>query len=91
MELITTPQIARIFPPSHPSAAAKQPLKRQVFISHTGKDEGAKNFAASILKPALEAAGLAVYMDFSNLQLGNSFISRFQMQRHNDEMRLQLR
>jgi hypothetical protein len=48
-------------------------LKRQVFISHTGKDEDATTFSASILKPALEAAGLAVYMDFSNLQLGSSW------------------
>jgi hypothetical protein len=44
-----------------------------VFISHTGRDEGAKMFAASILKPALEAAGLAVYMDFSNLELGSNW------------------
>jgi hypothetical protein len=58
------------FPPAHPSAAAKTPLKRQVFISHTGQDKDAKAFAASILKPALEAAGLAVYMDFKNLELG---------------------
>jgi hypothetical protein len=41
-----------------------------VFISHTGQDEGAKTFAASILTPALEAAGLAVYMDLTNLQPG---------------------
>jgi hypothetical protein len=38
--------------------------------AHTGQDEDAKTFSASILKPALEAAGLAVYMDFSNLQVG---------------------
>jgi hypothetical protein len=54
-------------------SAAKQPLKRQVFISHTGKDEDAKTFSASILKPALEAAGLAVYMDFQNLELGSKW------------------
>jgi hypothetical protein len=67
------PSLPRSFPPSPLSAAAKQPLKRQVFISHTGRDEDAKTFAASILKPALEAAGLAVYMDFSSLQLGSSW------------------
>jgi hypothetical protein len=44
-----------------------------VFISHTGQDEDARTFSASILKPALEAAGLAVYMDFSSLQLGSSW------------------
>jgi hypothetical protein len=41
-----------------------------VFISHTGQDPAAKTFAASILKPALEAAGLSVFMDFSNLPPG---------------------
>jgi hypothetical protein len=44
-----------------------------VFISHTGQDADAMMFSASVLKPALEAAGLAVYMDFSNLQLGASW------------------
>jgi hypothetical protein len=63
---------SQAFPPTHPADAAKH-LKRQVFISHTGQDEDAKTFAASILKPALEAAGLAVYMDFSSLQLGSSW------------------
>jgi hypothetical protein len=60
-------------PPTQPSAAAKQPLKRQVFISHTGQDEDAKTFAASILKPAMEAAGLAVFMDFSSLEMGSTW------------------
>jgi hypothetical protein len=41
-----------------------------VFISHTGQDGGAKTFAASILRPALEAAGLAVCMDFTSLEPG---------------------
>jgi hypothetical protein len=38
-------------------------LEQQVFVSHTGQDEGAKTFAASILRPALQRAGLAVFMD----------------------------
>jgi hypothetical protein len=46
-------------------------LKQQVFISHTGQDADAKTFSASILKPALERAGLKVYMDFSNLKPGD--------------------
>eukprot|EP00878_Enallax_costatus_P024272 GHUV01025897.1.p1 GENE.GHUV01025897.1~~GHUV01025897.1.p1 ORF type:complete len:244 (-),score=68.67 GHUV01025897.1:274-1005(-) len=50
--------------------AKEGPLERQVFISHTGQDEGARIFAASILKPALEAASLAVFMDFENLEPG---------------------
>jgi hypothetical protein len=58
------------FPPPHPSGAALLPLERQVFISHTGRDGGAKTFAASILRPALEAAGLAVCMDFVSLEPG---------------------
>jgi hypothetical protein len=41
-----------------------------VFISHTGQDGGAKTFAASILRPAMEAAGLAVCMDFVSLEPG---------------------
>jgi hypothetical protein len=41
-----------------------------VFISHTGLDEQAKTFAASILRPALQAAGLPVFMDFSDLEPG---------------------
>jgi len=49
------------------------PLLRQVFISHTGQDEGAKEFAACVLKPALEAAGMKVYMDFSDLSLGSAW------------------
>jgi hypothetical protein len=48
----------------------QDPLKQQVFISHTGQDEGAKTFAASILKPAMFRAGLKAYMDFSNLKPG---------------------
>jgi hypothetical protein len=61
------------FPPLQLSSAANLPLKRQVFISHTGQDEDAKTFSASILKPAMEAAGLAVFMDFSNLEMGSKW------------------
>jgi len=57
-------------PTSLTAVASKGPLTHQVFISHTGQDKDARDFAASILKPALEAAGLDVYMDFSNLQPG---------------------
>jgi hypothetical protein len=70
---LTPPSGFEVFPPASPVDAAKQPLKRQVFISHTGQDEDAKTFAASILKPNLEAAGLAVYMDFSSLEMGCSW------------------
>ena len=45
-------------------------LQPQVFISHTGSDELGRVFAASILKPALEAAGLKTFIDHANLQLG---------------------
>jgi hypothetical protein len=48
-------------------------LKQQVFISHTGQDEGAKTFAASILRPALERAGVKVYMDFTSIEYGESW------------------
>jgi hypothetical protein len=64
---------AGAFPATLPSAAARPPLKRQVFISHTGQDAGAKTFSASVLKPTLEAAGLAVYMDFTSLDLGKNW------------------
>eukprot|EP00878_Enallax_costatus_P002299 GHUV01002474.1.p1 GENE.GHUV01002474.1~~GHUV01002474.1.p1 ORF type:complete len:341 (+),score=103.86 GHUV01002474.1:867-1889(+) len=57
-------------PPALASWSNQGPLERQVFVSHTGQDQGACNFAASILKPALEAAGLTVFMDFSNLEPG---------------------
>jgi hypothetical protein len=45
-------------------------LQPQVFISHTGSDDIGRVFAASILQPALEAAGLMTYIDHANLQLG---------------------
>jgi hypothetical protein len=48
-------------------------LKQQVFISHTGQDDGAKTFAACILKPALERAGIEVYMDFASLMYGEQW------------------
>jgi hypothetical protein len=48
----------------------------QVFISHTGSDEQAKTFAASILRPALQAAGLPVFMDFSDLVAGDEWPSK---------------
>jgi len=57
-------------PTSLSALASHGPLTRQVFISHTGQDKDARDFAACILKPALEAAGLKVYMDFSNLHPG---------------------
>ena len=49
--------------PAKLASAASKPLRKQVFISHTGQDEGAVNFAASLLKPAFEAAGLEVFME----------------------------
>jgi hypothetical protein len=61
------------FPRTHPSDAARLPLKRQVFISHTGQDGGAKTFAASILRPALEAVGLDVCMDFTSQEPGGKW------------------
>jgi len=48
-------------------------LQRQVFISHTAADDQGRIFANSILKPALETAGLDVYVDFRNLQPGCEF------------------
>eukprot|EP00878_Enallax_costatus_P020728 GHUV01021920.1.p1 GENE.GHUV01021920.1~~GHUV01021920.1.p1 ORF type:complete len:632 (+),score=132.80 GHUV01021920.1:114-2009(+) len=58
---------------SNPELDTSSLLKRQVFISHTGQDKDACTFAASILKPMLEGAGLPVYMDFSNLQKGDEY------------------
>jgi hypothetical protein len=46
-------------PPVHTSAVATLPLKRQVLVSHTWQDHGAKTFAASILEPSMEAASAA--------------------------------
>jgi hypothetical protein len=40
------------------------PLKRQVFISHTASDEGARVFAASVLKVALDTAGIKNFIDY---------------------------
>jgi hypothetical protein len=54
-------------------AVAKPPLKAQVFISHTGQDADACTFAASILAPALEAAGLYVFIDHFGLQPGDAW------------------
>lgn len=54
-------------------AAGPQQLLRQVFLSHTGQDEGAKNFAVSVLAPALQAAGLTVFTDCGDLQPGSSW------------------
>jgi hypothetical protein len=55
-------------PPAHPSHAARPTLKPLVYISHTAHDGGAKAFAASILRPALEAAGLGVGCDLCNVK-----------------------
>eukprot|EP00878_Enallax_costatus_P030997 GHUV01033823.1.p3 GENE.GHUV01033823.1~~GHUV01033823.1.p3 ORF type:complete len:124 (-),score=27.85 GHUV01033823.1:870-1241(-) len=66
-------QAPRQDPPALASWSNEGPLERQVFISHTGQDQGACNFAASILKPALKAAGLNVFMDFSNLEPGSEW------------------
>eukprot|EP00878_Enallax_costatus_P002652 GHUV01002838.1.p1 GENE.GHUV01002838.1~~GHUV01002838.1.p1 ORF type:complete len:350 (+),score=96.84 GHUV01002838.1:867-1916(+) len=60
-------------PPALASWTNEGPLERQVFVSHTGQDKCACNFAASVLKPALEAAGLTVFMDFSNLEPGSEW------------------
>ena len=38
-------------------------LARRVFISHTGSDEGTKVFAVSVLKQALDNAGLDTFVD----------------------------
>jgi hypothetical protein len=57
-------------PPAHPAAAARLPLKRQVFISHTGQDGGAKMFAASILKSALAGRGYGLYLSAWGLAAG---------------------
>lgn len=51
-------------------AAEQNGLQRQVFISHTGQDELGRIFAANVLKPALDAAGLTTYIDHKNLELG---------------------
>jgi len=48
-------------------------LLRQVFISHTAADEQGRIFAASILAPALERAGLKPYLDCSDLKPGCEF------------------
>lgn len=45
-------------------------LLPQVFISHTGQDENGRVFAANILQPALEQAGLTTFIDHANLELG---------------------
>jgi hypothetical protein len=64
------PSAATASSPAQPPASASLLLKRQVFISYTVQDQGAKVFAASILRPALEAAGLAVCMDFVSQEPG---------------------
>jgi len=74
-----TAQLA-LLPPAdvlaHVRAAAASRLLPQVFISHTGQDQGAKTFAAAILKPALEAAGLKVFMDYAGLDPGDEWRDR---------------
>jgi hypothetical protein len=50
--------------------AANGALRRQVFISHTGQDQGTATFAAVVLKEALEKKGLKVYLDIKDLEPG---------------------
>lgn len=45
-------------------------LARRVFISHTGQDVRGQDFAASVLKPALQKAGMDVFIDFDSLKPG---------------------
>src|SRR6478609_7959941 len=45
-------------------------LRKQVFISHTGQDEQGRIFAASVLKPALDTAGITTFIDFNSLSPG---------------------
>jgi hypothetical protein len=51
------------------SEHAESPI-RQAFISHTGKDASSRLFVATVLKPALGAAGLPVFIDYSNVAAG---------------------
>lgn len=51
-------------------AAEQEGLQPQVFISHTAKDTQGRVFAVSILKPALEAANVKVFIDETSLALG---------------------
>ena len=51
-------------------AGEQSGLQPQVFISHTGSDELGRVYAASILQPALEAAGLTTFIDYADLELG---------------------
>jgi hypothetical protein len=53
-----------------PSPLPPKQLERRVFISHTGSDEGAKVFAQSVLKQALDNAGLDTFLDTKNLPPG---------------------
>jgi len=55
-----------------PAAGADSgPLLPQVFISYAGVDVDARVFAISVLKPALEAAGLKVFLDVMSLRPGS--------------------
>jgi hypothetical protein len=48
-------------------------LLPQVFISHTGKDLDASTFAASILYPALLAAGVPAFIDHKDVRFGSNW------------------
>jgi hypothetical protein len=48
-------------------------LLPQVFISHTGQDSDARTFAASILYPALLAAGVHVFIDHEDVGGGSKW------------------
>ena len=41
-----------------------------MFISHTGSDEGAKVFAVSVLKQALDNTGMGTFLDIHDLPPG---------------------
>jgi hypothetical protein len=56
--------------PPAPESAQPVQLARRVFISHTGSDEGAKVFAVSVLKQALDNAGLDTFIDIHDLPPG---------------------
>jgi hypothetical protein len=70
-----TPPPTSSLPRSHTRPQPVQ-LARRVFISHTGSDEGAKVFAQSVLKQALDNAGLDTFIDIHNLPPGCDFPER---------------
>lgn len=64
--------------PFSPLANQEEPLYQQVFLSHTGKDEAARVFTNSILKPSLEAAGLSVFVDWLNIEPGRMLAAQME-------------